>query len=394
MSNSVIEEAKDKSIELLHNLKTDQGFVASTVNIDNYKRVWGRDGVIAGLAALETGDSELVGTFKQTLRTLKKYQDKTGRIVSNVSLDGQKISYGTTVGRIDATIWFIIAVCKFSLKTGEQSFWQEFEESVRKAVFYLNSLELNGRGLIYIPAGGDWADEYINEGYVLFDQCLYAWALHYFHKISGDQESGKKYKRLIKLIEVNYFPSEENKESEFVYHRAIFSHACEKYVPPLPITSFTPFDVLHLHDLFATSLLLSLFVGNNKEEIEKHFQKSGFLNNFPILPAFEPVIDEEHHRWEDLKHNHLFRFKNKPYEFHNGGLWPLVHGWFLASKTELDEEDVLKFAEVLKRDDYVFPEFYKGDTFEPAGTMNLGFSVAGYLMAYNRLKTGKKPFEL
>ena len=42
----------NKSIELLHDVSSAHGFLASAENTSNYKRVWARDGVICGLAAL------------------------------------------------------------------------------------------------------------------------------------------------------------------------------------------------------------------------------------------------------------------------------------------------------------------------------------------------------
>lgn len=44
-----------KAIELLQRCSSEQGFLASAQNISNYKRVWARDGVICGLAALAQG---------------------------------------------------------------------------------------------------------------------------------------------------------------------------------------------------------------------------------------------------------------------------------------------------------------------------------------------------
>jgi len=150
-----IEEAKDKSLELLHKLVTDKGFVASSVDTDNYRRVFSRDGVIAGISSLYFDIFELNEAFKRTLFTLRDYQDKSGRIPSNVSLDGESISYGTTVGRIDATIWYIIGCCKYYRHTGDKNFVMEMRDSINKCLFYLDCLELNGRGLIYVPPGGD-----------------------------------------------------------------------------------------------------------------------------------------------------------------------------------------------------------------------------------------------
>ncbi len=179
--NKKIEKAKDKSLELLHNLSNNKGFVASFVDIDNYKRVFSRDGVIAGISALFFDDEKLNNTFRETLLTLKKHQDETGRIPSNVSLDEKLISYGTTVGRIDSTLWYVIGFSKYYLHTKDEAFLNQFKDSIQKSFFYLKCVELNGRGLIYIPPGGDWSDEYINEGYVLFDQLLYLFALFPIH---------------------------------------------------------------------------------------------------------------------------------------------------------------------------------------------------------------------
>jgi hypothetical protein len=52
-----------------------------------------------------------------------------------------------------------------------------FVHSAERAVHCLGAIEYNGRHLMYVPTGGNWADEYIFEGYILYDQVLRAWAL-------------------------------------------------------------------------------------------------------------------------------------------------------------------------------------------------------------------------
>ena len=59
-----------KAIELLEKVSSSEGFLASAQNISNYKRVWARDGVICGLAALASGEEKLIETFRKTLETL------------------------------------------------------------------------------------------------------------------------------------------------------------------------------------------------------------------------------------------------------------------------------------------------------------------------------------
>ena len=73
-----------RAIELIQTCSTSDGFIASPVKRHNYKRVWARDGVIIGLAALLDGNQDLVDTFKQTLLTLAAHQGPHGEIPSNV----------------------------------------------------------------------------------------------------------------------------------------------------------------------------------------------------------------------------------------------------------------------------------------------------------------------
>ena len=56
-----------KALALLHQVSTKNGFLASAENTSNYQRVWARDGVICGLAALASADEKLIATFKNTL---------------------------------------------------------------------------------------------------------------------------------------------------------------------------------------------------------------------------------------------------------------------------------------------------------------------------------------
>jgi len=400
MKSGATEEAYEKSIKLLRDLSIKQGFVASTEKVTNYKRIWGRDGAVAIIASLASGDKKLVATSAQTLRTLKEFQDKTGRIPSNIEFDGNKatnVSYGSTVGRIDATMWYIIAVCQYVLHTGDKGFFAEFHDSIKEARFYLECLELNGNGLIYFPQGADWADEYINHGYILFDQVLNLLALESYYRVVGDVEILKKIDYLRKLILVNYFPDEEDRDSKYVYNEILFNVSMREYDPPLPIAYFTTHSARHHIDNFANGLLLLSRILDSGDSVAiKDTVIEKFLSNgFPILPAFSPVIEEGDRHWDKLMHHYRFNFKNKPYNFHNGGLWPLVHGFFLANLEGKDgEEHLEKFAQMLKKDDYIFPEFYNGKTHEPGGTKHLGFSAAAYVIAYEAIMNKRPPFIL
>ena len=73
-----------QAIELLRQVSTPHGFLATPTDRHNYRRVWARDSVVTGLAALVSEDTQLIETFRQSLLTLAKYQGKAGQILAQI----------------------------------------------------------------------------------------------------------------------------------------------------------------------------------------------------------------------------------------------------------------------------------------------------------------------
>jgi GH15 family glucan-1,4-alpha-glucosidase len=80
----MMEAVYPKALALLQQAASPQGFLASVQPVTNYHRVWARDGVICGLAALVSGDPHLIATLRNTLTTLAQHQHALGTIPSNV----------------------------------------------------------------------------------------------------------------------------------------------------------------------------------------------------------------------------------------------------------------------------------------------------------------------
>ena len=136
-----------QSIALLHRVATPNGFLASAENTSNYQRVWARDGVICGLAALASGDEKLIDTFKSTLETLAKYQHEIGTIPSNVLISEAKVdvSYGGLAGRVDALTWFIIGVCQYGFHQNDVAFVEKYTPNIEKCFQLLTAWEFNNK---------------------------------------------------------------------------------------------------------------------------------------------------------------------------------------------------------------------------------------------------------
>ena len=73
---------------------------------------------------------------------------------------------------------------------------------MESTILLLDALEYNGHDLIYIPQGGNWADEYPYEGYVLYDQILRSWGLRLLGKHFKNVEIKDLHKHVL-ACEVN-----------------------------------------------------------------------------------------------------------------------------------------------------------------------------------------------
>jgi hypothetical protein len=399
-------EAYARAIDCLRDSATPDGFIASTTERDNYRRIWARDGCVMGLAGLVSGDEALEATCRRTLLTLAGHQGPHGEIPSNVDPATERVSYGGTAGRVDADLWFVVVCGQYWRRTGDETFLQSVASAVDKVQFLLGAWEYNARGLLYVPLTGDWADEYIHNGYVLFDQLLYLQSLrelaviHQACRGTCDNELRDKTERLEALIRDNYWVADASGLPDDVYHEVLFKNACrvegrsrERYFLPFfsPVGYGYRFDAMA--NIFAS--LLGVATSEHSAIIDKYIADEVIQEEVMVLPAFHPVITPKDEDWRELQMTFSYEFKNRPYEYHNGGLWPMVTGFYTADlatrgKTELAERylEGLSRAHALSMDgqDWAFPEYLHGQKHTPSGTPRLGWSAAAQVIAHNALK--------
>jgi hypothetical protein len=379
--------AYHKAIELLHKVSTPNGFLASAENITNYKRVWARDGVICGLAALASGNEPLISTFKNTLETLSKSQHAVGTIPSNVLITDEKreVSYGGLAGRVDAVTWFIIGVCQYAYYKCDVSFLSKHNSEIEKCFELLDAWEFNNKHLLYVPLSGNWADEYITDGYVLYDQLLRIWALKSYNYFVKSEAITEKIEKIITQLEVNFMPDSHGEK----YHERAYNEVNFKdYIP----CSFSPSGYKTQFDAFANSLALLLNIGTSEfqNKLLNYANTLASETHLGLLPAFWPPVFETHDDWQLLKNNCKYEFRNYPYEFHNGGSWAVVNGFFglaLLSKFEKEKAAVIlgKINEVNAKKGFSFYENFNTKTAEPNGVALCAWSAAASVLVHQSL---------
>lgn len=402
----------DKAIELLHRCSTEHGFVASPTRSENYHRVWGRDGAILSLAALLSGEHELTSAAARTFTTLAEYQGPHSEIPSNVDPLSQRISYGGTTGRVDADLWFIIGCGEYWQASGDDEFLEELLPAIEKVRFLLGAWEFNSRGLLYIPQTGDWTDEYLHNGYVLYDQLLYLQAqrtlarMHAATQGSSDHQLLEKISRLRHLIGANYWFDGDGIPDD-AYHEVLYqkglqaaAHCAGRHWVPY----FSPSGYGYRFDAFANVLASLLGVASEAQcdKVDAFIAEQLVPEELPLLPAFHPVIKPVDEDWEHLQVMFSYTFKNKPYEFHNGGLWPLITGFHVADLARRQRIErghkylqAIHQANALPMDDepWAFAEYLHGKTLKPGGTRHQGWSAAAAVMGQHALE-GQRLFRI
>ncbi len=362
---SELSSLDQRATTLLQELSGPHGIHASLASTANYRAIFTRDAVMAGVAGCLLADQRVMTSFGRTLEQLRDYQGDEGQIASNYEVrPGQPhhVSFGTIAPRIDGATWYLVGVALAARAGVIQA--SHFEASVRATVRLLNALEYNGRHLVYVPTGGNWADEYIYEGYILYDQVLRAWALQLLAPLYQEPSWAAKSAAIAERISSAFF-------------------AADTSAPHHPIAAFTP---VHRHDMFdlaacallAVSGLLPERAGQALQWIDTNFLQRGALP-----PAFHPVIHEGDAAWPALRRYHLHAFRNQPHEYHNGGIWPIWLGWLALGCARTNHADFLgrlreRSAEALgTRGDFAFEEYLHGETGLALGTPGMAYTASG-----------------
>ena len=381
-----------KAIELLQRCSSSDGFLASAENTSNYKRVWARDGVICGLAALASGDENLIITFENTLETLANNQHKNGTIPSNVlvTVNETQVSYGGLAGRVDAVTWFVIGICQYAFYKKDSSFVSKYDSNIQKCLRLLEAWEFNNQHLIYVPLSGNWADEYITDGYVLYDQLLRIWALRSYNYFQKSDEITSKIQKIEHQIVVNFTPNEIVPK----YHERAYNELQFKGFMPC---SFSPAGYKTQFDAFANALVLLLNIGSDdfQNEIIKTFETIKNETDLKLIPAFWPPIQESDLDWNLLKNNCKYEFRNYPYEFHNGGSWSMVNGFYglaLLSKNQKEKASQVlnSINNANEMENFSFFENFNTKTSKPNGVAFCAWSAAAAVFLHQNIHTNFK----
>jgi hypothetical protein len=374
---------KEQAFQVLKNSSTAAGFLATATGDENYNRVWSRDSAITALAILLHEREELYPSVKASILTLAQQQNDQGLIPSNVAVaatENASVSYGTLVGRVDAQTWWLIQTCLYLSKTQDLELKTKLKAPAFQVLNLLDAWEFNARHLVYTPLGGNWADEYILSGYTLYDNLLRYWALKLCSSCWPEvQQLQQKILLVRNAIEHNFCSTKPT--SEQTLHPRIFQTLQKQQIPFLP-ACFDAAQYTLQWDAAANGL--ALLLGFEIPGLTAYIKKFESEQQQIFIPSFWPVIQKQDAAWALLENQYNYQFKNEPYQFHNGGSWPVMSGILAMGlqkqSTELAHQITQSYEQFLEQTDtFHFSEYISTNDFKPGGKQQMCFSASGYL---------------
>ena len=387
----LIEECYLKSINLLLKNSTKSGFLAATPGKKasdpkvHYNWIFGRDASICSLGVVTSGNKKLLITTRNTLTTLAKYQSKFGQIPNAISVDQKKKEF-YFASSVDSTMWWLIALNFYSRFTGDKKLAKILKPEADKAIIWLMCQTSGETNLIEQSLAGDWADLMPRSGHVLYSNVLWL-AAQKLYKLPDAQmtESG---------INTLFYPFSKKKDSRFfkknyLYKRLRFDIIKKTKPTPFYLSHVDTFSFGRHCDVFANVLALLLDLPDKvlKKKIIDYLIKQK-VNKFYPVQVLTPPIKKSNKEWgEAMERNNL----NKPYEYHNGGIWPYVGGFWVialkkAGKEKMALQELEKLAEANKINNWQFNEWFHGKTGKPMGMPGQSWNAGTFLLAYHCLQ--------
>ena len=397
------ELALQKAREVLGRECSPLGLMASP---EGYPQVWARDSVITSLGAILTPGHE--ECLRKSLQTLAGQQSELGAIPNNVSVATGRLDH-TNAGSVDSNLWYILGHYINCKERGDVPFLQGHWRSLEQALLWLRYQDSNGCGLLEVHEAADWADLLANRFNILYDNVLWYAALRAMAAMADALgEEGGGYAAMAsdvrhKLRIVLWVGPENNEE----WGPSCPGHAEWKctlsQVDPVLIKRpfFLPYmafrDYGDYCDVFGNLLAILFGVANPAQEqrILDYLYQVGIAEPYPVR-VLHPVIYPGSKDWREYYRNNNL---NLPDQYHNGGIWPFVGGFYVvalvkAGRLEEARKQLGKLAEVNclgTRQEWEFNEWCHGRTGRPMGYPHQAWSAGMFIYAYHCIVHGSLP---
>ncbi len=388
--DALVEACREKSIELLRTNLSPQGILAATpgarAESRGYAAIFGRDAAVCAIGMALSGDALLEREAATGLLTLAGYQAKNGQIPKFVDVRRQEADFWY-LGCIDATLWWLIALDFLDGRNPAGGLRQRLASGVAKAIQWLEAQEHQRFFLLQQNEASDWADIMPRSGYVLYTNALW-YRVKQLYGLARAKETRENFNQLFHPFSAELAD----------YRRArLLAHYVKRNARNRDLyLSFVNFSFFGEEgDVFGN--LLALLCGLADREAARRtlraLDRAGIAEPWPVRVVCAP-IPATSFLWRTYMTRHR---QNLEWQYHNGGIWPFVGGFWVVALAQAGERDraqaeLAKLARVNALDGWSFNEWLHGRTLAPRGMRGQSWNAAAFLIALNAVGGGNAAF--
>jgi len=375
-----IEEARKAAIEvLLHNARGPYYNLPRTAGW-GYPEPYTRDLLISSLGILVSENKKLIKVLRRVLETLASNQSRLGHIPSLVHDKKDR-------GASDTTPLFLLAVGFFREATGEAGF---LSHAVNKALTWMEYQSPSDRALVAQQPTSDWRDEQWVLGFGLYVNTL----VYSFLRVYNNTERAGMVRN-----QMSRFTIRVGVQNRHVHEGLAVRNKPYYALWSYKIHSSERFDLLGnslaiLSGIASQSRANDMIVWIEREcEIMRIHDELGA----DLPPSLFPFIKPQDPDWRPR-----YKEYNQPGEYHNGGVWPFLCGFYIAAlvavkRYQLAEQKLEALTELieaasLSNISHGFNEWLRARDGEPMGEDWQSWSAAMYLYAVKCVEEKKTPF--
>jgi hypothetical protein len=377
-----------EALALLQRNTTPAGILASARTAKaagrHYTSVFGRDASICALGMVATGEPDLVQGARAGLLTLGRHQAPNGQIAKYVKPEIDEADFWYT-GCIDATLWWLIAIRCYDRLVPDGRLGEELAPRIASALRWLECQEHPVWYLLQQNEASDWADIMPRSGFVLYTNALWFWVKKLYDHPTARQT--RDYANLLFFPFGNAVP--EQRRARLLMH---YIRNRAKRTPFF--LSFVNFSIWGEEvDIFANILapLTGLADASHGGRIAAALLAMGASRPYPIRVVGTP-IEREDPLWRLYMQRHR---QNLPYQYHNGGSWPFVGGFWVMLLARLGKmgeawRELENLALANQVGGWEFNEWFHGQTGEPMGMPGQSWNAALFVLAFRTLRDRKR----
>jgi hypothetical protein len=384
----LVERCRAESVRLLERNLAPAGILAATpgprASERGYSAVFGRDAAVCAIGMVLSGSPELERGAATGLVTLAAHQAPNGQIPKFVDLGRAEADFWY-LGCIDATLWWLVALAFLDRLQPRSRLRRRFAAGVERALHWLACQEHQRFFLLQQNEASDWADIMPRSGFVLYTNAL--WHLvKRLYRLRGAEDTRRNANQLFHPFSATI--------AEYRRARLLAHYARSRARNRDLYLSFVNFAFFGDEgDVFGNVLAVLCGLADDaaRHRTLRALERAGVSEPYPVRAVCDPIT-EGSFLWRPYMSRHR---QNFAWQYHNGGVWPFVGGFWVAALAAAGLRDkargeLVKLARANALDGWAFNEWLHGKTLAPSGMRGQSWNAAAFLIAHHAV-TAHRP---